>query len=233
MIEDEIREILSALLADTGSLSAAIVADDGRSGVPTKRRPLGGDRSLQVELATRTPKLDGQADSAGGGALPVDAVLEVAVRQLRAAGRRWNVDPLPLVRMPPAVASPDRVLQRFTAFLTALAATATAKNAMVLRRGQLIASASPVDDAWRSRLTFLSRRAAAAAPERSSHGEVVDPDAYALGFYYDAVLVVAIDAPYAVDFLRHRCRMVARELALLLPMLEPDPETPAMIRPPT
>lgn len=227
MIEDEIREILAALVADTGSLSAAIVADDGHSGVPSKRRPLGGDRSLQVELSTRTPKAQGE------GVLAVDAILEIAVRQLRAAGRRWNVDPLPLLRMPPPVASADRVMQRLEAFLSALAGTATAQNAMVLRRGQLVASASPVDESWKSRLAFLAKRTAAAATDRTSHGEIVDPDAYALGFYYDAVLVVAIDAPYAVDFLRHRCRMVARELALLLPMLDPDPETPAATRPPT
>ena len=42
-----------------------------------------------------------------------------------------------------------------------------------------------------------------------------------------------IEAPYSVDFLRYRCRMVARELAQLLPMLDPEPETPAMLRDPT
>lgn len=240
MIDDEIREILQALLTDTGSLSAAIVADDGHSGVPTKRRPLGGDRTLQVELPTRSPKpaADGDGASVGDrsaerseGPLAIDAVLELAVRQLRALARRWNVAQLPLVRMPPGNASPDRVRARIVSFLRALAGTASAHNAMLVRRGQLVASASPVDEAWASRLSFLARRAAAAGSARSSHGEVVDPDAFALSFYYDAALVVAIDAPYAVDFLRHRCRMVSRELALLLPMIEPDPETPAALRP--
>jgi hypothetical protein len=239
MIDDEIREILQALLTDTGSLSAAIVADDGHSGVPTKRRPLGGDRTLQVELPTRSPKPAADASLGDGaglgdrseGPLAIDAVLELAVRQLRALARRWNVAQLPLVRMPPGNASPDRVLARIVSFLRALAGTASAHNAMLVRRGQLVASASPVDEAWTSRLSFLARRAAAAGSSRSSHGEVVDPDAFALSFYYDAALVVAIDAPYAVDFLRHRCRMVSRELALLLPMIEPDPETPAALRP--
>ena len=66
----------------------------------------------------------------------------------------------------------------------------------------------------------------------SSHGEVIDPDAYAMTFWYDASLVVLLAEPYGVDFVRHRCRAVARELANLLPLLEPDPEAPAAIRRP-
>ena len=64
---------------------------------------------------------------------------------------------------------------------------------------------------------------------------MVDPDAYAMSFWYDAALVVLLVEPYAIDFVRHRCRQVARELANLLPLLEPDPEAPAAIRrrPPT
>ena len=238
MIEQEIREILQALLTDTGSISAAIVADDGHLGVPSKRRPLGGDRTLQVELSSRTRK-DGGSD--GGyndgpverSELSIDAQLELTVRQLRALARRWNAPQLPLVRVPPHSASPERVIHRIESFLRALAGSAQAHNALLVRRSQVLAAASSVDEAWASRGSFLARRAWAAAPANSSHGEVIDPDAFALAFYYDAVLIVVIDAPYAVDFLRHRCRMVARELSLLLPMIEPDPETPAMIKDPT
>jgi hypothetical protein len=231
MIEVEIRDILQALLAETGSRSAAIVDDDGPSGVPTKRRPLGGDRTLQVELATRTPKESPEEGERSEQMLSIDAQLEVAVRQLRALARRWNTEQLPLLRVPPGTASPERVIHRIEAFLRALTGSAGAHNALVARRGQLVAAAAAVDERWASRLGFLSRRAAAATSARSSHGEVIDPDAFALTFYYDAVLIVVIDAPYSVDFLRHRCRMVARELALLLPMLEPDPATPAAVRP--
>jgi hypothetical protein len=48
-------------------------------------------------------------------------------------------------------------------------------------------------------------------------------------------LIVLLSEPYALDFVRHRSRHVAREIANLLPLLEPDPETPAAIRrrPPT
>src|SRR5690349_10787286 len=67
----------------------------------------------------------------------------------------------------------------------------------------------------------------------SSHGEVVDPDAYAMSFWYNAALIVLLAEPYALDFVRYRARQVARELAHLLPLLEPDPDTPVAIgRPP-
>jgi hypothetical protein len=65
----------------------------------------------------------------------------------------------------------------------------------------------------------------------SSHGEIVDPDAFAMSFWYDAALVVLLAEPYAVDFVRHRCRQVARELCNLLPLLDPDPDAPAAIGP--
>jgi hypothetical protein len=55
-----------------------------------------------------------------------------------------------------------------------------------------------------------------------------------MSFWYDATLVVLLAEPYARDFVRHRARGVAREIANLLPLLEPDPEIPAAIRrPPT
>jgi hypothetical protein len=230
MIEAEIRDILLALLADTGCRTVAIVADDGHTGVPAKRRPLGGDRTLHAELTTRSPKQEGKEPSEG---VAVDAQLEIAARQLRAVARRWNVEQLPLMRVPPSNATADRVLGRIEAFLQALATVAQGHNAMLVHRGQVLASAAPVDEVWASRLAFLARRALATATSHTSHGEIIDPDAFALTFYYGAVLVVAVEAPYAVDFVRHRSRMVARELALLLPMLDPDPEAPAATRPPT
>lgn len=239
MLENEIRDILQALLADTGSISAAIVADDGHSGVPSKRRPLGGDRTLQVELPSRTRKdggKDGGAEEDGADVsraeMSVDAQLEIAVRQLRAVARRWNAEQLPLLRVPPSPATPDRVLGRIASFLRALAGSANAHNALLVRRGQVVASADEVDEILASRASFLARRAWATPAEKSSHGEVIDPDAYAMAFYYDAALIVSIEAPYSVDFLRYRCRMVARELAQLLPMIDPEPEAPAMSRDP-
>lgn len=240
MIEAELRDILQALLDETGSLAAAIVVDDGdRTGVPSKRRPLGGDRALVLELASRSRKDAAAEDAAEASAeaavdrrpQATDALLEIAARQLRAVARRWNVDTLPLLRVPPQVASADRVLARVLAFLRALAGAVTGHNAVLWRRGKVLCSAAPLDEAQTSRVVFLARRALAASGPQSSQAEILDPDAYAMTFYYGAVLVVTVDAPYAADFLRHRCRQVARELALLLPSLEPDPASPAAVRP--
>jgi len=103
------------------------------------------------------------------------------------------------------------------------------------RGTQLIACATPAGELEGSRWPFLARRALASHAPHSSHGEVVDPDAYAMSFFYDCALIVLLAEPYGLDFVRHRCRQVSRELAHLLPLLDPDPETPAMIRrrPPT
>ena len=101
--------------------------------------------------------------------------------------------------------------------------------------GDRLGFAAP-DDVEASRWPFLARRALATHAPGSSHGEVVDPDAYAMSFWYEAALIVLLGEPYAIDFVRHRARQVARELANLLPLLEPDPEAPAAIRrskPPT
>ena len=86
-----------------------------------------------------------------------------------------------------------------------------------------------------SRWPFLARRTLHTHAPGSSYGEILDPDAYAMSFWYDCALIVLVREGYGVDFLRHRCRQVARELTNLLPMLDPDPETPAAIRrrPPT
>ena len=115
--------------------------------------------------------------------------------------------------------------------MQALAGIDRAPNAFVTRGTTLVAAARAPDEHESSRWPFLARRALATKDPDSSHGEVVDPDAYAMSFWYDASLVVLLAEPYAIDFVRHRCRQVARELCNLLPMLDPDPDAPAAIGP--
>jgi len=101
---------------------------------------------------------------------------------------------------------------------------------------QLLAFARTPDEAEASRWQFLARRTSNAhTPGARVRARVVDPDAYAMSFWYDCALIVLLSEPYGIDFVRHRCRQVARELVHLLPMLDPDPEAPAAIRrrPPT
>jgi hypothetical protein len=228
-VEAEVREALRALVEETGAVSARILEhDDIRTGVPARTLALGGGEYLRVELPTRV-------DRGAGRDHDVEAAFERATRQLRAIRRRWEISRLPEVTVAPGAPASSRVMDRIVHFLTALANVDRGLNAFCMRGTQLVAAARPPDELEAARWPFLARRALATHAPGSSHGEVVDPDAYAMSFWYDAVLVVLLAEPYGVDFVRHRCRQVARELANLLPLLEPDPDSPAAIRrrPPT
>lgn len=222
-IADEVRAALRELVDEIGAVSARIVEhDDLRTGVPARTLALGGGEYLRVELPTRH-----------GREVDVEAAFERSVRQLRAIRRRWEIARLPEVSVAPG-AQPTQglVSERIHAYLRALAGIDRASNAFLVRGSRLIAAAREPDALEATRWPFLARRALASHAPHSSHGEVVDPDAYAMSFWYDAALIVLLVEPYAVDFVRHRARQVARELAHLLPLLEPDPEAPAAIRRP-
>ena len=223
MIEDDVRDALKELVDEIGAVSARIVEqDDIRTGVPARTLALGGGEYLRVELPTRTNR---EHD--------VEAAFERVTRQLRAIRRRWEVSRLPEITVAPGVTEPagPRVMDRIETYLRGLANIDRATNAFVTRGAQLVAAARVPDENESSRWEFLVRRALATHAPGSSHGEVVDPDAYAMSFWYDATLVVLLQEPFALDFVRHRCRQVARELCVLLPLLDPDPEAPAAIRP--
>jgi hypothetical protein len=222
-VADEVRAALLALVEETGAISARIVEhDDLRTGVPARTLALGGGEYLRVELGGHHSR-----------EVDIEAAFDRTVRQLRAIRRRWEVARLPEVSVSPATPpSPGRVTERVETYLRALASIDRASNALDTRGTQLVAAARPPDDAEAARWPFLARRALASHAPHSSHGEVVDPDAYAMSFWYDAALIVLLIEPYAVDFVRHRARQVARELANLLPLLEPDPDEPAAIRRP-
>jgi hypothetical protein len=229
-LEDEVREALRALVIETKATSARIVEhDDFRTGVPARTLALGGGEYLRVELPTHVERTSGTEHD-------IEAAFERVTRQLRAIRRRWEVARLPeVVVIPGQVPTSDRITERIEHFLKGLASVDNASNAFCTIGTKLVGSARKPDEIEASRWPFLARRALATHAPGSSHGEVVDIDAYAMSFWYDAALVVLLAEPYAIDFVRHRCRAVARELANLLPLLEPDPDAPAAIRrrPPT
>jgi hypothetical protein len=222
-MDDEIKDILRELIQQIGALSARIIGDDEplRTGVPARTLALGGGEFLRVELPTRSPNTD------------IEAAFERATRQLRALRRRWEVARLPEVSVTSAAVEPNegRVVEQIERYMQALAQIDRASNAFVTKGTHLIACARDPDEQETGRWQFLARRALATHAPNSSHGEVIDPDAYAMSFWYDASLVVLLVEPYALDFVRHRCRQVARELCNLMPLLDPDPEAPAAIGP--
>ncbi len=248
-IADEVREALKQLVDETHALSARIVSDDEsiRTGVPARTLALGGGEFLRVELPTRTPKEPADMAASGDGGnestgpiVDLEAAFDRVTRQLRTIRRRWDAMRLPEVAVTSGTSTTapvtrDRITERIGHFLQALASIDRASNAFCIRGTQLIAAAKDPDELEATRWPFLSRRALATHAPGSSHGEIIDPDAYAMSFWYDAAIVVLLADPYATDFVRHRCRQVARELSNLLPMLEPDPGAPASIRrrPPT
>ena len=229
MLDDEVRQILRELVEELGARSAVITEEpDERSGVPARTTPLGGGGFLRVELGTRSHA--GQT---------VDVALERCVRALRAAARRWETGlptmgvgaaGAPAADVAAAVAL-DKVKERIGAYLSALAGIGQVENALLLVKGAVIASGRIVQELEEARWPFIARRVAAAREAGSSHGELADPDFYAVEFWYGATLVLYLTPPYALDFVRFRCRQVTRELAQLLPLLEPDPAAPAAIRP--
>ena len=227
MIEEEVRDALKALVEEIGATSARIMSDDdlSRTGVPARTLALGGGEYLRVELPTRVERETGREHD-------IEAAFERITRQLRGIRRRWEVARLPEMTVAPGqLPTGDRVKKTIESYMKGLAAIDRASNAFVTRGAQLIACAREPDELEGARWPFLSRRALSTHAPGSSHGEVVDPDAYAMSFWYDATLVVLLAEPYATDFVRHRCRQVARELCNLLPMLEPDPDAPAAIGP--
>ena len=226
MIEEEVRDALKALLDEIGATSARIVTDsDQRTGVPARTLALGGGEFLRVELPTRVER-------EGGHDHDVEAAFERVTRHLRAIRRRYEAARLPeLVVAPGQLPSGHIVRERIEAYVQALAGIDRATNAFVTKGAQLVVAARPPGEVEATRWPFLARRALATHAPGSSHGEVIDPDAYAMSFWYDAALVVLLVEPYAVDFVRYRCRHVARELCNLLPLLEPDPDAPAAMGP--
>lgn len=226
-IEDEVRDVLKELVEETGAISARILDDDmnSRLGVPAKTLALGGGEYLRVELPTRVERETGKEHD-------IEAAFEKVTRALRAIRRRYEVARLPEVTYAPGMTPPgSRVLTTIEKYMVALGSIDRASNAFVTKGTQLIASARPADPMEATRWPFLARRALMTKEPGSSHGEVVDPDAYAMSFWYDATLVVLLADGYGVDFVRHRCKQVSRELCNLLPLLDPDPEAPAAIGP--
>ena len=226
-VEEEVRDALKELVTEINATSARILGDENnsRSGVPARTLALGGGEYLRVELPTHVERTNGREHD-------IEAAFERVIRTLRAIRRRYEVARLPEVTIAPGAQPPSgKVLERIEAYMKALATIDRASNAFVTLGNKLVAAARSPDDLEGTRWPFLARRALASHAPGSSHGEVVDPDAYAMSFWYDATLVIVLAEPYAVDFVRHRCRQVARELCNLLPLLEPDPDAPAAFGP--
>ncbi len=221
-LREQVVAILGDLRRELGARRASVVPKDGvdpplggTGGLRTL--PLGGGARLEVELGPM-----------GRGDETVDGAIERAARALReltrAAGR-----PLPAAdALLGAVDRPTLTRDRIHGFLAALASIQGADNALCVVDGAIVSAARPPTELESDRADLLIRRTIALArSQRQGHTDLADPDAFVLTFWHHAALVLYFAGPYAVDFVRHRARQVARELAGLLPDLEPDPAAPA------
>lgn len=237
MLKDELRQLLRELAGATGAVSVAIAhpdtpnedgSDDEPSGgaLHSMAVPVGGGAVLRAGFlcAEEPPDPNGRA-----------AALERTARALRACARRWDVATLPPVAFPDTARSPrSLILARIESYLRALVASLGMDNSVVTLRGRIVASARPLGELHRAQIPFTVRRVAVEADRRrgaSSHAELAGEDFYALSFWYGGCLVGFFSRPYASDFVRHRTRLVTRELAHLLSLLDEPSHDPVQTSP--
>jgi hypothetical protein len=227
--EDELDDILRELLREPGVIAAALArtgeepfAAETNAGVQ-RRLPLGGG----VELVALV-------DAEGQGRSELSGAFERCARELRACTRVWGREPPELSLMGRTPRTRQALLARIGRFLEAFANTQGAVGACVLRGPEVVAIGGAIDEARMDRLAFLRKRVDAAGDKlrgKTSHAAIDGEDFFACSFGFDAYLVAFFDKPWSLDFVRHRVKMVTRELASILPHLDDPPEAPAKISP--
>ncbi|MEM9487639.1 MAG: hypothetical protein AAGC55_00775 [Myxococcota bacterium] len=242
MLENELRDLLRELTESIGALSASVVhvrsaaeareIEDGEARRPPVHEvlvaALGSGAFLRVVVPAQPSERSGD-DGEGERA----RAIEQCSRALRACTRRWNEPRVPVVTLnASSIPVRERVEVRIAEFLKALANTQHALNAVVAVHGKVVASASTLAADEGASIPFTQRRLAVEASRRQrSHAELVGEDYYAVSFWYGACLLVFFSKPYAVDFIRHRARLVTRELSSLLPLLDDPPPSGAQVAP--
>jgi hypothetical protein len=217
-----VRARLRELLDELGARRVSVVPPGGAATLGAgglRSLPLGGGARLEVELG-----------AIGRATDVVDRALEIAVRDLRQLARDSKAA-WPNASV--ANHTPVQLRDRIAMYLAALAEQQGAVNVLLMMRGDVAFAVRPASELERERLPLLSRRLdAVARANGSSHGELTDEDVFGLSFWHRTALIVYFDRAYSIDFVRHRARLVARELAGLLPDLDPEPAAPAIVLPP-
>jgi len=232
MLEQELEELLRIHLATTGASTMRITRKSGSLREHESRTKLGSNAFLVASFA--------QPEAAGPQPGRLE-LLERAARALRACLREyqeagkasWPEMVFPLAES--AVQEPRRLITaRIQQFLKALVDSSPLHQEVLLLRGKLVASACPLDAFEEAQLDLLARQLDKAndAATGTAHAELVRPGLYAHSFWYGAALIGFCRGEYSVDFVRHRNKMVARELVGLLEMLDGGPDKPVKQAPP-
>ena len=224
--ETEVDDILRELLRAPGTLAARLGAVGGPSEEEGEQRlPLGAGAELVVSVAD-------------GAAPALEQTLNQAARELRACIRRYGLETVPEVRLVGRVPrSRAALLKRTEALLAAFAAMHGAVGAASLRGPELLAVGG--DDRHRAQASACRfcasastrRRPSSAARPRTARSWATTsspgPSGSTLTWWCSSTSRRA----WSVDFVRHRARAVARELAVVMPHLDDDPPAPANVRP--
>lgn len=250
MLDDEVRQLLRELVQATHAHVASVVhAKLERPGDDEREVPLGHGAFLRLELrrsGARERALELGSTGTGFDAGPMVAVeqddmvvaesMERCARALRACVRRWRATRVPRstfsTALEPSEPPGERIRERIRTFLQALARSEGAELVLVTLNHRVVAASGPPDELQLERIPFIIRRVDVEAERRrTSHAELAGSDFYAASFWFDACLLVFFSGPFSPDFVRYRARMVTRELAPLLAMLDEPPPAPANVAP--
>ncbi len=225
MIEDDISKLLQELLSSSGAHSVHILPANQPLPLHGLCVKLGMGALLCATFHTREPSDAPQSRA---------ELLEHSARKLRACMKASGAASWPHLDLPTDRQDPRQlILARVQQFLKGLVDTSSLYQVLLTCRGTLIASAYPLNDVDESRLDLLLRQLDVAREKQvgSDHGELIRPDLYAHSFWFGAALFGFAETAYAEDFVRHRFKHVARELAHLLAMLDGDPDAPVQVAP--
>ena len=221
-MEEELREYLRQLLTEVRGQSAEI--NHGPSLAASEANmetiPLLGDARLCVQGShEQTPT-------------ELQAAMKRTAHKLIACVQRWGALPMPAIRV--THRSPrHRALTQIHTYLLALTNCQHCANAALTINGNLVSSAHALTDLQQARVPFILRQLRAAVARekgKTSHAELVNEDTFVTAFWFGAALIVFFTEDYAVDFVRHRVRLVTRELAGILPFLDDPPRDPAQVQ---
>lgn len=225
MLEEELTELLREFMTTSQAQVVQIIPENQTLPLHSRTAKLGMGSLLCATFHTREP---------AGAAQTRAELLERTARRLRACAKQGEAAEWPLLRLPSDRPDPRRlILARIQQFLQGLVDSSDLYQVVCTCRGELVASAYPLEEMDESRLDLLMRQLDLAADKNvgSNHGELVRDELYAQSFWYGAGLFCFASKPYALDFVRHRCKLVARELVHLLSMLDGDPDKPVKTAP--
>ena len=232
MFLTDLQAILQKCLRDTCGKTVRIERLDSVTPAPANQstateeevfvRPLGGGFVLSLHF------------TGGPHIADLQPALERAVRDLREAKRRHGEEEFPTVEEPASKRSErERILARIKSYLEAFQNSQSMLAAVITSAHEPLCIAGHFTDEHEKRLPLLLRQVDSAGKSASgtSHATITTDDTFAMSFYFDAHLVAVFSGPYSSDFVAHRAKLVAREVAPLLALLTTPPDDPAHAAP--